>query len=305
MLNKALIITGPTCSGKNDFANFLAEFLDIAIINCDSIQVYKNLNILSNRPSKTEMKDVPHYLYGYIDNKNYNVNEWLSDLKKVIDEINLQKKLPVLVGGTGMYIQSAILGISLIPKTNQEFIVKSHEMLDTYGLEYCINYLNKFYGGSNFPKDKQRVLRRLSFILEYKKPIERYFHKRSNKVLNNPYMIQLFKSRDELHERVDNRLKKMLDIGLVEEVKSISKYNSISKSMLTAHGLPEFLGYIKGHHSIKEATELTSVNTKKYIKRQMTWLNNQSYSNLNDRIYFKKSFPTGIIKNINTYLNNE
>ena len=107
-MSKTLFIVGPTCSGKNDFAYELSKFYDIEIINADSIQVYKQLKILSNRPNDKEIKIAPHHLYGYINNKEFSVNHWIEDVKQTLINIKKRNKIPVFVGGTGFYIQALI-----------------------------------------------------------------------------------------------------------------------------------------------------------------------------------------------------
>ena len=120
-MNKFLFVVGPTCSGKNDYAYKLSKLIDIEIINADSIQVYKQLKILSNRPTEKELKIVPHHLYGHINNKEYSVNHWIDDVKQVIKNIQIRNKTPVFVGGTGFYIQSLIEGLSEMPPISQKF----------------------------------------------------------------------------------------------------------------------------------------------------------------------------------------
>lgn len=105
-MNKSIFIVGPTCAGKNDYAYELSKNFDIEIINADSIQVYKQLRILSNRPTDKELKIVPHHLYGHINNQEYSVNHWINDVKQTLQNIYNRNKIPAFVGGTGFYIQS-------------------------------------------------------------------------------------------------------------------------------------------------------------------------------------------------------
>ena len=115
-MSKFLFVVGPTCSGKNDYAYELSKLIDIEVINADSIQVYKQLKILSNRPTEQELKIVPHHLYGHVNNKEYSVNHWIDEVKQVIKNIQSRNKIPVFVGGTGFYIQSLIEGLSVMPQ---------------------------------------------------------------------------------------------------------------------------------------------------------------------------------------------
>ena len=120
-MNKFLFVVGPTCSGKNDYAYELSKLIDIEVINADSIQVYKQLKILSNRPTEQELKIVPHHLYGHVNNKEYSVNHWIDEVKQVIKNIQSRNKIPVFVGGTGFYIQSLIEGLSVMPSISYKF----------------------------------------------------------------------------------------------------------------------------------------------------------------------------------------
>jgi len=140
-LNKFLFVVGPTCSGKNDYAYELSKLIDVEIINADSIQVYKQLKILSNRPTEQELKIVPHHLYGHINNKEYSVNHWIDEVKQVIKNVQSRNKIPVFVGGTGFYIQSLIEGLSVMPSIGQNFKKKAEDLFFSKGPDHCLNIL--------------------------------------------------------------------------------------------------------------------------------------------------------------------
>ena len=301
-MNKPLFIVGPTCSGKNDFAYDLSNFFDIEIINADSIQVYKQLKILSNRPNDRELKIAPHHLYGHINNKEYSVNHWISDVEQSLLNIKRRNKIPVFVGGTGFYIQALIEGLSEMPEISKSFKKEAEDLFYQKGPDYCLDVLEKYYKERIFPKDRQRLINRLAFCLEYKDIMENNYGKKKP-ITPNPLVIQVTKPKKDLYDMAESRFHKMISAGALEEVKSLHENKKISKTLLKAHGLPELLACVRNKMSLDDAIYDGIHNTKRYIKRQFTWWNNQKFSKLNLRINYKKSFPKDSIENISIYLN--
>ncbi len=301
-MNKFLFIVGPTCAGKNDFAYELSKSIDIEIINADSIQVYKQLKILSNRPSDKELKIVPHHLYGHINNKEYSVNQWVDEVKQTLIHIQKKNKIPVFVGGTGFYIQALIEGLSQVPVISKKFKKKAEDLFLDKGPDHCLNLLEGFYKEKIFPKDRQRLINRLAFCLEYNDVMENNYGKKIP-VTPDPMVIQVIKPKKDLYELAHTRFHKMIESGALEEVKALYENKKISKTLYKAHGLPELLSCIRNKMSLEDAIYDGIHNTKRYIKRQFTWWNNQKFSDLNLRINYKKSFPKDSIENISIYLN--
>ena len=182
-MNKFLFVVGPTCSGKNDYTYELSKLIDIEVINADSIQVYKQLKILSNRPTEQELKIVPHHLYGHVNNKEYSVNHWIDEVKQVIKNIQSRNKIPVFVGGTGFYIQSLIEGLSMMPSISHKFKKHAEDLFLEKGPDHCLNILEKYYKEKIFPKDKQRLLSRLAFCLEYNDTMENNYGSKHQSLL--------------------------------------------------------------------------------------------------------------------------
>ena len=301
-MNKPIFIVGPTCSGKNDFAYDLSNFFDIEIINADSIQVYKQLKILSNRPNDRELKIAPHHLYGHINNKEYSVNHWISDVEQSLLNIKRRNKIPVFVGGTGFYIQALIEGLSEMPEISKSFKKEAEDLFYQKGPDYCLDILEKYYKERIFPKDRQRLINRLAFCLEYNDIMENNYGKKKP-ITPNPLVIQVTKPKKDLYDMAGSRFHKMISAGALEEVKSLHENKKISKTLLKAHGLPELLACVRNKMSLDDAIYDGIQNTKRYIKRQFTWWNNQKFSKLNLRINYKKSFPKDSIENISIYLN--
>lgn len=301
-MNKYLFVVGPTCAGKNDFAYELSKFFDIEIINADSIQVYKQLRILSNRPTDEELKIAPHHLYGHINNQEYSVNHWISEVQKVLENISNRGKIPVFVGGTGFYIQALIEGLSQTPEINQKSKQQAEDLFYSKGTDYCLDILEKYYKEKIFPKDKQRLINRLAFSLQYNDTLENNYGDKTP-ITPNPLVIQVTKPKKDLYELAESRFHKMVKNGAIEEVRALHESKKISKTLLKAHGLPELLAYVRRKESLDDAIYQGIQNTKRYIKRQFTWWNNQKFSSLNLRINYKKSFPKDSIENISIYLN--
>ena len=301
-MNKPIFIVGPTCSGKNDFAYDLSNYFDIEIINADSIQVYKQLKILSNRPNDRELKIAPHHLYGHINNKEYSVNHWISDVEQSLLNIKRRNKIPVFVGGTGFYIQALIEGLSEMPEISKSFKKEAEDLFYQKGPDYCLDVLEKYYKERIFPKDRQRLINRLAFCLEYNDIMENNYGKKKP-ITPNPLVIQVTKPKKDLYDMAESRFHKMISAGALEEVKSLHENKKISKTLLKAHGLPELLACVRNKMSLDDAIYDGIHNTKRYIKRQFTWWNNQKFSKLNLRINYKKSFPKDSIENISIYLN--
>lgn len=301
-MNKYLFVVGPTCAGKNDFAYELSKFFDIEIINADSIQVYKQLRILSNRPTDEELKIAPHHLYGHINNQEYSVNHWISEVQKVLENISNRGKIPVFVGGTGFYIQALIEGLSQTPEINQKSKQQAEDLFYSKGTDYCLDILEKYYKEKIFPKDKQRLINRLAFSLQYNDTLENNYGDKTP-ITPNPLVIQVTKPKKDLYELAESRFHKMVKNGAIEEVRALHESKKISKTLLKAHGLPELLAYVRRKESLDDAIYQGIQNTKRYIKRQFTWWNNQKFSSLNLRINHKKSFPKDSIENISIYLN--
>ncbi len=301
-MNKILFIVGPTCSGKNDFAYELSNFFKIEIINADSIQVYKQLKILSNRPNDKEINIVPHHLYGHINNKEYSVNQWIEDVKQTLTNIEKRGKIPVFVGGTGFYIQALIEGLSIMPTISRKYKEQAEELFLKRGPDHCLDLLEYYYKEKIFPKDKQRLTNRLAFCLEYNDIMENNYGDK-NPITPNPLVIQVIKPKKDLYNQAETRFHKMIEMGALEEVKFLYESKKISKTLYKAHGLPELLACIRNKMSLEDAIYDGIHNTKRYIKRQFTWWNNQKFNDLNLRINYKKSFPKDSIENINIYLN--
>ena len=286
---KVLILFGPTACGKSGTAIKIAKNIQSNIINADSIQLYKDLRILTSRPSEIDEKKVAHKLYGIIDGKNNcSVATWLELVTKEIKTCWSQDKLPILVGGTGMYLKSLIEGISDIPEVPASIKLGTEEELEKYGVEYLYNQLVELNQETKVTKqDTQRVMRALNVIKSTGKSIEEWQmeNKKVLKEVNFELFIPQF-NRNELYKRSEHRFDAMLANGAVQEVRNLLDQNLDSKqSIMKAIGVREIKRYLNNEISKQDCINLSKKNTRNYIKRQITWIRG---NNISSNIDIKK-----------------
>ena len=223
-----IIIAGPTCVGKSLLAIKLAKKINGALINSDSVQVYKDLKLLSARPSEEDMQQVPHFMYGYVESQiNYSVADWLQKLNLVLNEVEEVKKTAILVGGSGLYLKAVINGLAPIPIITEENKIKSLSKLKETGIDYFreINFnIDPQFVRKNF--DKHRLLRAYGVFLQTNRNMS-YWHKKSRegalKKHIYPFLINL--ERKCIYERCELRFDEMLKKGALEEVKKLYHLN--------------------------------------------------------------------------------
>ena len=272
--NEMIIIAGATCTGKSAIAIGLAKRINGAIINADSVQVYKDINLLSARPRKNEMKDVPHFLYGYVDiNINFSVSDWLLDLKSTLIDIRKFQKVPILVGGSGLYLNAVINGLSPIPnitkKTKKQCLSKFNQIGIEKFKEMIFDIDPSFKRRNN---DKHRLLRAYNVFVETGKNMS-YWHSlpREKKIDKVIYPFLFCLDRKTLYKKCDDRFNKMILEGGLAEVKSI--YHKVDRSLPIAKslGVKWLLSYLDKEISLEEAISLSMRDTRRYVKRQITW----------------------------------
>ena len=301
-----IIIAGPTASGKTSFSIELAKLINGEVINADAMQLYNGFNILKAMPSKTEMNGITHHLFGSIDmEKKISVADWLKYTEEKIFEINLKKKVPILVGGSGMYINSALNGISNIPKISNEVKSKVVNIFNQKGIDFVYEEL-KSSNQSIFKiqkNDKQRLIRAYEVFLQTGKHISWWQKNLTKKpIIKKSYKILIFPKKSNLYPQIDHRLKKMIDIGLLREVKKHYSQNlSLGLPSMKAIGIKFFFEYLSGKRNLQDAISLTQQESRRYAKRQMTWFRN---SFLYDTLYEKlfeddKKFVLNVVKALN------
>ncbi|MDA7700023.1 tRNA (adenosine(37)-N6)-dimethylallyltransferase MiaA [Candidatus Pelagibacter sp.] len=275
--SKIVLISGPTASGKSNFAVKIAKKIQGEIINTDSMQVYKNLKILTARPNKIEQKDIKHHLYGIVDlNKKFSTGQWLELAIKKIKNIKRKKKIPILVGGTGLYFQSLIDGLVKIPEIPLKFRNKVRLMSKREGQKKFYKKLLKLdpkVKDKFDPNDTQRSIR--AYEIKSYTDISMYdWLARTESEFKNSDFLKLYieTKREKLIERINLRTLNMINGGAINEVKKflklkIRKDQSVNKVI----GIAELTQYLNHEVTLDEAKELISIKTRQYAKRQATW----------------------------------
>ena len=275
--SKIILIYGPTASGKSQFAIKLAKKINGEIINADSMQVYKQLKILSARPSQKEYQNIKHHLYGFQDvSKNFSTGDWLKLVNKKILSIKKRKKVPILVGGTGLYFKALTNGLINIPNIPNKLRCKvrsSHTKLGPNKFFLKLKKLDPLVLGKIEPSDTQRVIRAYEVITFTNKSIYNWFKDTKSKYFEKDFFkIYIDFPRKELLKRIDLRVKKMIQKGLISEVKKFNNFRvKKDKSVSKAIGIKEVNDYILKKIELRELIEKISIKTRQYAKRQSTW----------------------------------
>ena len=275
--SKIILIFGPTASGKSSFAIKLAKKINGEVINADSMQVYKELKILSARPSQKDYKNIKHHLYGFQSvKKNFSTGDWLKLVNKKILEIKKRKKTPIIVGGTGLYFKALTDGLVSIPNIPIKLRVKIRSLHKKIGSK---NFFSKLIKLDPLSKnrinssDTQRAIRAYEVKLFTKQSIYDWFKNTQSKFENkNFYKIYLDYPRAGLIERINIRVKDMIKKGAISEVKRFIKLKvPKDKTASKAIGIEEIRSYLDKKIEIMEVIEKISIKTRQYAKRQSTW----------------------------------
>ena len=275
--SKIILIYGPTASGKSDFAIKLAKKIKGEIVNADSMQVYKELKILTARPLKENYQKIKHHLYGFQNGrKSFSSGEWLKLAIKKIHEIKNRKKIPILVGGTGLYFKALVEGLVEIPNIPLAFRNKVRKLQKDLGQkEFYKKLLNIDPLLINHIKstDAQRSIRAYEVKMFTEKSIvEWYQNTKSNFQKKDFYKIIIDFPRLKLIEKINIRVTQMLEMGSLLEVKKFLKLKiPKDKSISKAIGIYEIDQYLKKKIDKKSVVEKISIKTRQYAKRQMTW----------------------------------
>ena len=275
--SKIILISGPTASGKSNFAVKIAKKIQGEIINADSMQVYKKLKILTARPNKQEQKNIKHHLYGVIDlNEKFSTGQWLKLTIKKIKDIQKKKKIPILVGGTGLYFQSLIDGLVKIPEIPLKFRNKIRLISKREGQKKFYKKLlkldpkikNKFD-----PNDTQRSIRAYEIKSYTNVSMYDWLTKTKSEFKDSDFLkLHIETKREKLIERINLRTSNMINEGAVNEVKKFLKLKIIkNQSVNKVIGIAELTQYLNHEITLEEAKELILIKTRQYAKRQATW----------------------------------
>jgi tRNA dimethylallyltransferase len=275
--SKIILISGPTASGKSNFAVKIAKKIQGEIINADSMQVYKKLKILTARPNKQEQKNIKHHLYGVIDlNEKFSTGQWLQLTIKKIKDIQKKKKIAILVGGTGLYFQSLIDGLVKIPEIPLKFRNKIRLISKRDGQEKFYKKLLKLdpkIKDKFDPNDTQRSIRAYEVKSYTNVSMYDWLTKTKSEFKDSDFLkLHIETKREKLIERINLRTSSMINEGAVNEVKKFLKLKIIkNQSVNKVIGIAELTQYLNHEITLEEAKELILIKTRQYAKRQATW----------------------------------
>ncbi|MGY9055317.1 MAG: tRNA (adenosine(37)-N6)-dimethylallyltransferase MiaA [Alphaproteobacteria bacterium] len=275
-----IVIAGPTASGKSSLAIFLAEAMDGHVINADSMQVYSDLRILTARPSAADEARVPHRLYGTIDpTTRYSAGRWREAAVAEIEATYAEAKLPIVVGGTGFYLESLIKGLSPMPEVPLTASTNVDASYDQQGLFEEVQACDPASATRIGRNDRQRLIRALAVFQVTGTPLTNW---QSLPAIKPPFETEslwLNPPREALYARCDDRLYQMLDAGALEEVQALMARNvDPSLPAMKALGVPELCAHLRGELSREEALAQAQQATRRFAKRQLTWFRNQFIS---------------------------
>ena len=279
--SKIILISGPTASGKSKVALKIAKKLYGEIINADSMQVYKELNILTARPSKTDLKKIDHHLYGFISvKKEFSSGEWLKLAKKNIKKIRDRNKIPILVGGTGLYFKALTDGLVKIPKIPIHIRNRIRRIQNNLGQKKFYSKLLKIdplVKNRIDPTDVQRSIRAYEVISISKKSIFEWY-KQTKPSFKKDQFIKIYVDypKDELINKISKRVDQMMKDGAIKEVKDFLKLNLKSDSnIFKVIGIREIKDFIEKKTSMHDLKLNIVIKTRQYAKRQRTWSRGQ------------------------------
>lgn len=274
---KVIVICGPTASGKTALSIELAKKINAEIISADSMQIYKEMDIGTAKPDKEEMDGIKHYLIDFVSpDKRYSVAEFKQDAEIAINEILAKGKTPIIVGGTGLYIDSLIYGIEYNEiKIDEKYREELEEKVEKEGLQSLYEEAKKIDPEATSKissNDKKRIIRVLEiFKSTGKTKTEQEIESRKKDIPYDYYVYAINMDREKLYERINLRVDKMIEKGLIDEVELlIKKYNKFPTAM-QGLGYKEVVEYLDGQLSKEEMIDKIKQESRRYAKRQLTW----------------------------------
>jgi tRNA dimethylallyltransferase len=280
--SKAVLIAGPTASGKSALALALAQKTGGVVINADSMQVYQDLRVITARPTRQEEALLPHRLYGHVDAAvNFSAGSWLADAARVLSEARGQNRLPIFVGGSGLYFNALTRGLSAVPPVPAELREDVRARLERDGVEALHAELARRDPASAErlkPRDRTRIARALEVVESTGRSLTDWHREGLPPLLPGGEFSALFLSpdRDQLYARIDARFDAMLKAGALEEVAGLAarKLDPLLPAM-KAHGVPALIRHLNSELTLDEAAGIGRADTRHYAKRQFTWFRHQ------------------------------
>lgn len=279
---RAVLIAGPTASGKSALALALAQEHGGIVVNADSMQVYGDLRTITARPSAAEEAMVPHRLYGHVDGAvNYSVGRYLADAATVLAEAEAKGRLPIFVGGTGLYFKALCEGLSEIPPVPDEVRAAVRAAADGRGTPLLYADLaarDPITAARLNPTDRLRILRAMEVFAATGQPIASFHGRRSRPLLAGWRLHKCFLApeRAALFARIDGRFTAMMEAGALEEVRALAARGlDPALPVMRAHGVPWLVRHLRGEIDLAEAIGKAQADTRHYAKRQFTWVRHQ------------------------------
>ena len=279
---RAVLIAGPTASGKSALALTLAEALDGTIINADAMQVYRDLRVLTARPSPAEEARVPHLLYGHVDAaENYSVGRWCVDAGAALAAVERGGRLPILTGGTGLYFKALTRGLAAVPPIPAQIRAAVRARLEREGIAALYAELSERDGATArrfMPGDRARITRALEVVLATGRSLTDWHREGMTPALDPQLAVKVFLDVDraELYRRIDARFDAMLRAGALDEVRALaSRHLDPALPAMKAHGAPWLIRHLNGDIDLAAAVEAAKRDTRRYTKRQATWFRHQ------------------------------
>jgi len=276
-MEKVLVVVGPTGIGKTKMSIELAKYLDSEVINGDAFQVYKEMNIGTAKVTEEEKQNIVHHLFDIVEiDQTFSVQEYQKLCREKIREINNKGKIPVIVGGTGLYLKAALFDYVFIEEEKQ-VDMSSFENMSNYNLHKYLKEIDPESAETIHQNNRKRVLRAIEIYLangEKKSALEQ---NQEHKLLYNALFIGLETDRETLYQRCDTRVDKMIKNGLLEEVKKIYLSHHFKENLTSvqAIGYKELFEYFDNKMLLNDAIDLIKQRTRNYVKRQYTWFKNQ------------------------------
>ena len=282
MTIKVVLIAGPTASGKSALALEVAEQLGGVVINADSMQVYRDLRIITARPTTDDEKRIPHRLYGHVDAaENYSVGRWCRDVEAALGEVIAQGRVPVLVGGTGLYFKALTAGLAAVPSIPEAIRADVRRRLREEGppaLHAELVRLDPATAQRITVNDRSRISRALEVVLATGRPLSDWHREGLLPLLDVGRAAKVFITceRKELVRRIEKRFATMIEAGALAEVRTLAARGlDPTLPAMKAHGVPWLMWHLAGEISLEDAIAGAMMDTRRYAKRQLTWFRNQ------------------------------
>lgn len=274
-LKKIIFIVGPTAVGKSEIAFSLAQKVQGEIISCDSMQVYKEIRIASNKPPAVYLKDVPHHLIDFVPiEEDFDVSQFNTLSLSLIPEIHQRKRIPIIAGGTGLYMQILLDGLFNSQDRDEELRQELFALAEGKGKEHLYAMLKERDSECAqriHPNDLKKVVRALEVCIQENRPMSEMQKERAG--IWGRYAISLYcinTDRQKLYERIEARVEEMFEEGIVQEMESISD-RTLSRGVMSIIGVKEIFGFLKNEYDCEHAKDLMKLHTRRLAKRQLTW----------------------------------